>query len=38
MDILRVENLVKTYKNGNSTINAVDNINFNSDGLVTLES
>ncbi len=28
MDILRVENLVKTYKNGNSTINAVDNISF----------
>ena len=28
MDILRVENLVKTYKNGNSTINAVDNIGF----------
>ena len=29
MDILKVENLVKTYKNGNSTINAVDNISFN---------
>ena len=28
MDILKVENLVKTYKNGNSTINAVDNISF----------
>ena len=28
MDILRVENLVKTYKNGNSTINAVDNVSF----------
>ena len=28
MDILRVENLVKTYKNGNTTINAVDNISF----------
>ena len=28
MDILRVENLVKTYKNGNTTINAVDNVSF----------
>ena len=28
MDILKVENLVKTYKNGNTTINAVDNISF----------
>ncbi len=28
MDILRVENLVKTYKNGNSMINAVDNVSF----------
>ena len=28
MDILKVENLVKTYKNGNSMINAVDNISF----------
>ena len=28
MDILKVENLVKTYKNGNSTINAVDNVSF----------
>ena len=28
MEILKVENLVKTYKNGNSTINAVDNISF----------
>ena len=28
MDILRVENLVKTYKNGNTTINAVDHVSF----------
>ena len=28
MEILKVENLVKTYKNGNTTINAVDNISF----------
>ena len=28
MDILIVENLVKTYKNGNTTINAVDNVSF----------
>ena len=28
MDILKVENLVKTYKNGNTTINAVDNVSF----------
>ena len=28
MDILKVENLVKTYKNGNSMINAVDNVSF----------
>ena len=28
MDILKVENLVKTYKNGNTTINAVDHVSF----------
>ena len=28
MEILKVENLVKTYKNGNTTINAVDNVSF----------
>ena len=28
MEILKVENLIKTYKNGNTTINAVDNISF----------
>ena len=28
MEILKVENLVKTYVNGSSTINAVDNISF----------
>ena len=28
MDILKVENLVKTYKNGNTTIIAVDNVSF----------
>lgn len=28
MDILRVENLVKTYKNGNTTINAVYHVSF----------
>ena len=28
MDILRVENLVKTYKNGNTAINAVDHVSF----------
>ena len=28
MEILKVENLVKTYKNGNSLINAVDNLSF----------
>ena len=29
MEILKVENLIKTYKNGNTTINAVDNVSFN---------
>ncbi len=28
MEILKVENLVKTYKNGTSLINAVDNLSF----------
>lgn len=28
MEILKVDNLVKTYKNGNSLINAVDHISF----------
>ena len=28
MEILKVENLIKTYKNGNTTINAVDNVSF----------
>ena len=28
MDILKVENLVKTYKNGNTTINSVDHVSF----------
>ena len=28
MEVFKVENLVKTYKNGNTTINAVDNISF----------
>ena len=28
MEILKVENLIKTYKNGNTTINAVDNISL----------
>ncbi len=28
MEILKVENLVKTYTNGSSTINAVDNVSF----------
>ena len=28
MEILKVENLVKTYENGNTTINAVDHVSF----------
>ena len=28
MEILKVENLTKTYKNGNNIINAVDNVSF----------
>ena len=28
MEILKVENLIKTYKNGNTMINAVDNVSF----------
>lgn len=28
MEILKVENLIKTYKNGSTTINAVDNVSF----------
>ena len=28
MEILKVENLVKTYQNGNTNINAVDHVSF----------
>lgn len=28
MEILRVENLVKTYGKGNTQVNAVDNVSF----------
>ena len=31
MEILKVENLVKTYKNGSSLVHAVDNISFSID-------
>ena len=31
MEILKVENLVKTYKNGSSLVHAVDNISFSVD-------
>lgn len=31
MKILKVENLIKTYKNGDNTINAVNNTSFSVD-------
>ena len=36
MDILKVENLVKTYKNGNTTINAVDHVSFSVEKEILL--